>query len=94
MDLRPLEIFFTCSAGIDFSRQNSDVCRRQILTSKVYPRAVRVSHAAGPKTSSIHVGNSAQRQPPMFDIVKSMEINICSVNYRGMCCSEVVDYIS
>ena len=42
------------SAGIDFSRQNltytgdklwsseCDVCRRQILTSKVDPRAVRV----------------------------------------------------
>ena len=37
------------SAGIDFNRQNltsvdeSDVCRRQILTTKVYPRAVRVN---------------------------------------------------
>ena len=34
------------SAGINFRRQNpsveSDVCRRQILTSKVDPRTVRV----------------------------------------------------
>ena len=29
------------SAGIDCSRVESDVCRRQILT-KVYPRAVRI----------------------------------------------------
>ena len=33
---------YSCSAGIDFSRQESDVHRRQILTSKVDPRAVRV----------------------------------------------------
>ena len=38
------------NAGIDFRRQNltsvdeSDVCRRQILTSKVDPRAVRVNN--------------------------------------------------
>ena len=37
------------SAGIDFSRQNltsvdeSDVCRRQIVTTKVDPRTVRVN---------------------------------------------------
>ena len=37
------------SAGIDFSRQNLtsgdvrfDICRRQVLTTKVYPRTVRV----------------------------------------------------
>ena len=37
--LRPLEIFLISSAGIDFSRQ----CRRQILTTEVYPRTVRVN---------------------------------------------------
>ena len=30
------------SAGIDFKSSESDVCRRQILTSEVDPRTVRV----------------------------------------------------
>ena len=39
MGLRPLEIFFSCSAGINF--------RRQILTTKVDPRTVRVKSTLG-----------------------------------------------
>ena len=39
MSLRALQIFSYFSAGIDFRRQN--LYRRQILTIKVYPRAVR-----------------------------------------------------
>ena len=36
------------SAGIDFRRQNLTVYRRQILTSKVDPRAVRANpYSAG-----------------------------------------------
>ena len=35
--------FYSYSAGIDFSPSESDVYRRQILTTKVDPRAVRVT---------------------------------------------------
>ena len=59
MGLRPLEILYSYSAGIDFSDRRQILTtkvypravsagidfshRRQILTTKVYPRAVRVS---------------------------------------------------
>ena len=42
MGLRPLEIIYSFSAGINFRTQESDVYRRQILTSKVGPHAERV----------------------------------------------------
>ena len=42
MGLRSLYIFNSFSAGIDFLTSESDVYGRQILTSKVGPRAERV----------------------------------------------------
>ena len=43
MGLRSLEIFFTLTVRYGWSSE-SDVYRRQILTTKVYPRAVRLNN--------------------------------------------------
>ena len=44
MVLRPLQIFFSYSVGIDFSRQNlTSAARRQILTTNVDTHTVRVN---------------------------------------------------
>ena len=43
MGLWPLAILYSYNAGIDISRQ-SLTCRRQTLTTKVYPRTVRVHY--------------------------------------------------
>ena len=42
MGLRPLEIFLILQCGDRLQSSESDVYRRQILTTKVDPRAVRV----------------------------------------------------
>ena len=42
MGLRQLEIFLLLQSGDRIKSSESDVCRRQILTTKVGPRAVRV----------------------------------------------------
>ena len=42
MGLRPLQTFLLLQRGINFRRQESDVYRRQILTTKVDLSAVRV----------------------------------------------------
>ena len=43
MGLPPLQIFLILQCGDRLWTSESDVCRRQILTTKVYPRAVRVN---------------------------------------------------
>ena len=43
MGVRPLEIFLLLQCGDKLQSSESDVYRRQILTTKVYPRAVRVN---------------------------------------------------
>ena len=43
MGLRPLEIFLLLQCGDRLYSSESDVYRRQILTTKVYPRAVRAN---------------------------------------------------
>ena len=43
MGLRPLEIYFLLQCGDRLYTSESDVYRRQILTTKVDPRAVRVN---------------------------------------------------
>ena len=45
MDLRTSEIFLLLQCGDRLESSESDVCRRQILTSKVDPRTVRVNLA-------------------------------------------------
>ena len=45
MGLRPLEIFLLLQRGDRLQSSESDVYRRQILTTKVGPRAVRVKEA-------------------------------------------------
>ena len=42
MGLRPLEIFLLLQCGDRLKSSESDVYRRHILTTNVYPRAVRV----------------------------------------------------
>ena len=44
MGLRPLEIFLLLQHGDRLQTSESDVYRRQILTTKVDPRAVRVNY--------------------------------------------------
>ena len=46
MDLRPLEIFLFLQCGDRLQSSESDVYRRQILTTNVDPRAVRGKHEA------------------------------------------------
>ena len=46
--------FNSCSAGIVFRRQKSDVYRRQILTSKVDPRVERVNVGLTSSTCAQH----------------------------------------
>ena len=43
MGLRPLEIFLPLQCGERLESSESDVYRRQILTTKVDPRTVRVN---------------------------------------------------
>ena len=43
MGLRPLEIFLLLQCGDRVLSSESDVYRRQVLSTKVYPRAVRVN---------------------------------------------------
>ena len=44
MGLRPLEIFLLLQCGDRLHSSESDVYRRQILMTKVYPRTVRVKN--------------------------------------------------
>ena len=44
MGLQPLEMFLLLKCGHRLQTSESDVYRRQILTSKVDPRAVRAIH--------------------------------------------------
>ena len=57
MGLRPLEIFLLLQCEDRLLSSESDVYRRQILTTKVYPRAVRVKPTVGLRLLSSEISN-------------------------------------
>ena len=52
MGLRPLEIFLLSQCGDRINWSESDVYRRQILTTKVYSRAVMTKGTSPPPSFS------------------------------------------
>ena len=85
MGLRSLEIFLLLQCEDRLYRSESDVYRRQILTTKVYPRAVRVNvHRRNYRrlfilyTPALYF--NTRRHKKALNCINELYINLANVN--------------